>query len=75
MLVYRDEVLVDESHLCREAGIENGSRLLCRINPVPNSGKRSPARTQKIAQCKALQPKDDFILSNATSEQRAGELV
>ncbi|KAM0801423.1 ankyrin repeat-containing domain protein [Usnea florida] len=39
MLVYGDEVLVDESRSCREARIENGSRLLCRINPGPNSDK------------------------------------
>lgn len=39
MLVHRDEVLDDESCSCGEAGIENGSRLLWRINQGQNSDK------------------------------------
>ena len=35
MLVYGDELLVDESRSCREVGIENGSHLLCRIYQGP----------------------------------------
>ena len=60
-LVYRDEVLVDDSRSCEEAGIENGSRLFYHVYQGPNSNKRSPAQTHDIAQSKAFQPKDDFI--------------